>query len=85
MLHFTVSLKTPFGIADFVFNRIFIGKGGRYHVSVRDESGRSIFFNMDLKDKEWYVVNAPKIPDWITCLEIELSTAIIENNGVDKG
>jgi len=85
MLYFTISLKTPFGYADFVLNPIFIGGGGRYHVSVRDESGRSIFFNMDLKDKEWQIINAPKVPDWLMYLQTELAAAIITHNGFDKG
>lgn len=64
---------------EFFFHRVFTISGNqRYHVSVKDEVGYPIFFNMELKNNDtWKIVDAPKVPEWILELETILNAAIL--------
>jgi hypothetical protein len=68
-------------VAEFSFHRVYTTSGKqRYHISVKDVSGSSLFFNMDQKeDGSWKIVDAPKVPEWIMELEPQLQHAILQS------
>jgi hypothetical protein len=61
---------------EFFFNRIYTVAGVRYHVSVIDTERKSWFFNMQARNGKWQIINAPKVPDWIINVEMQLEEAI---------
>ncbi len=79
MPHFTKRLQTDFGNPEFIFDRIFTVGSIRYHAYVKDKNKKSIFFNMEVKEGVWFIVDSSKVPDWIVNLQSELSNAIIEH------
>jgi hypothetical protein len=79
MQNFTKRIRIEEGYSpEFSFNRIHTVNGVHYYVSVMDKRGQSYAFNMELKDKSWKIINAPKLPDWIMRIEKELGDAIFE-------
>ena len=64
---------------EFAFNRIAMAGADRYHVSVSDRDGVYQYFNMDLKNEHFRIVDAPKVADWIMKVEEQLERAIFEN------
>jgi hypothetical protein len=79
MLHFSKLIATSFDNLKFVFNSIYTANGIKFHVSVLsafDNRRRAIFFNMECKETKWHIVNAPKVPQWITKFEAELANEI---------
>ena len=79
MPYFTSKLKTPLGILNFYFNRIFTAEGIRYHVSVIDHERKAHSFNMEETGEVWKLVNGSNCPDWITILEKEIEQAILKH------
>ena len=63
----------------FHFTKIFSTQGVRFHVSVIDMEDHPYSFDMVLKNLEWKIVNAPKVPDWIISVEKKLREIILEN------
>ena len=68
---------------EFSFNRIATPSAHRYHVSVLDKDGVAQYFNMDLKNDHFKIVDAPKVPDWIMRVEKQLESAIFEQMSRD--
>lgn len=81
MNEFSSRIKTASGFfPEFFFHRMFTVSGQRYHVSVKDREGRTIFFNMGYKGNHgWKIVDAPKVPGWIMEIEPALNEAILES------
>jgi hypothetical protein len=66
---------------EFLFQRLYTTSDlQKYHVSVSDGNGQSVFFNMEQGyNRKWKIIHAPKVPDWVANLERQLEDAIIEN------
>jgi len=63
---------------EFHFTKIYTTQGVRFHVSVRD-ADRPYAFNMELKNREWKIINAPEVPCWIINAENQLQEIIFMN------
>ena len=63
---------------EFHFTKIYTINGVRFHVSVRDAE-LPYAFNMELKNLEWKIINAPEVPSWIINAEKQLEEIILEN------
>lgn len=63
---------------EFHFTKIYSTQGVRFHVSVHDGK-LSYPFNMELKNLEWKIINAPEVPSWIINAEKQLEEIILEN------
>jgi hypothetical protein len=83
MPHFTKELKTDFGYAEFVFNRMYTVEGMRYYVSVNDNNHNSYFFRMQALGSRWIVVDK-NVPEWVLKLQNELSDAVVEHMAKNK-
>lgn len=82
MKDFSKKIKADWNFfAEFFFHQLHTVTGQqRWHVSVKDIQGHSIFFNMEQRSNgSWKIVNAPKVPDWIMDLETVLNNSILEN------
>ncbi|MFL5740208.1 MAG: hypothetical protein ACJ75B_08320 [Flavisolibacter sp.] len=64
----------------FQFNKISTPNGRKYFVNAINEQNRKYSFVMEQNDREWRIVNAPKLPERILNIENELSTIIKDNN-----
>jgi hypothetical protein len=64
----------------FRFNKINTPEGLKYFVDAVGEPDSKYLFVMEKKDREWRIVNAPKLPDPIFDIESKLSTVIKNNN-----
>jgi hypothetical protein len=67
-------------IPEFLFHQLHRTSAlQKYHVSVLDENGQSISFNMEeAYTRGWKIIHAPKVPDWIANLEKQLEEAILK-------
>ena len=63
----------------FFFTKIYTIQCVRYHVSVIDIEDRGYAFTMELRELEWKIVNAPKVPDWILNAEKQLQEIIFDS------
>jgi len=63
---------------EFYFTKIDCTQRLRFHVSVPN-GDRSYEFNMELKNLEWKIINAPEVPCWIMNAEKQLEEIILEN------
>ena len=74
-----VQIEAGFDAA-FFFTKIYAPNGIRFHVSVSDKEDFENYlnFNMECKDLEWKIVDAPKVPDWIMGVEKQLQEIISE-------
>ncbi len=81
MNDFSKRVNTGWNFApEFFFHKLYSVSGNqRYHVSVNDKGGHSIFFNMDQKNGSWKIIDAPKVPDWIMEIEPQLRDAITKS------
>jgi len=61
------------------FNEYYSPNGIRYFVFARDQNGDSYSFNMEEKNDEWRIINAPRIQDLFLNNEKKFSDAIIEH------
>ena len=62
----------------FHITKIYSPQGVRFHVSVC-EGDRQYAFNMEIKNLEWKIINAPEVPWWIINVENQLQEIILEN------
>jgi hypothetical protein len=80
MESFSVNITIQAGFRPkFFFNTIYKVNGSCYHVSVKDTERNLWFFNMEARNGEWKIINAPKVPDWIINVEMRLVRAIYRN------
>jgi hypothetical protein len=76
------TIETEFGPRMFSFTRMFTVTGVRFHVSVANV-GNIYSFTMQERNGVWRIINPtttttpPRVPDWITTLEDNLSKQII--------
>jgi hypothetical protein len=80
MRRFSVHIDIQAGFRpEFFFSRVYTVAGVRYFVSVTDTERKSWLFNMQERNGEWQIINAPKVPDWIIDVEKQLEWAIYNN------
>ena len=63
----------------FFFTKIYSMRGVRFHICVIDIEDRAHNFNMELKNLEWKIIDAPKVADWIINVEPSFQQAVLEN------
>jgi hypothetical protein len=80
MRNFTksIAVKQDF-TPEFSFNCIHTVNGIHYYVYEKDKYGQTLAFNMEERNSEWKIVDAPKVPDWVINIEGQLGRAILEN------
>lgn len=82
MDNFTQTLNTTKGDLEFSFIRVFTVNGPVYYVTVLYKL-ESYLFTMVLRDGQWKIVDAPKVPGWIHGVENAISLCIEENESIE--
>jgi hypothetical protein len=68
--------------SEFLFHELKSVGEIRYGVTVRENNGDSLFFNMERRyNGSWKIINAPKLPNWILSIEKLLQDVILEKTG----
>jgi len=64
MQSFTKSIAIDYKFKpEFHFSRIYTISKVRYHVAVKDFNSQSFAFNMEERNGNWQIIDAPKLPD----------------------
>jgi hypothetical protein len=78
--YFSKLIKAGDKLREFNFRQTYLSDDSRYTVDVPDDKGNRIMFSIYRNaDAEWKVA-AQLVPLWVHNAELELATAIIENN-----
>ena len=65
---------------EFSFFKIHSVRGHRYYITVL-ENQKPLLFQMEKKNDNWQIIDAPKVPKWIHDIKDQLINAIVEKSG----
>lgn len=78
---FSERINTLKGELEFNFLKVFTVRGIRYFITVFDDKLKCHLFYMGKINRNWTIINKPKVPEWILQLEEKLEKATVANGG----